>query len=141
MNKITYTTKIRVRYAETDKMGFVYNGNYFTYSEVGRAEFMRNFGLPYTVCEEHNIQMPLVEAGMKYKHPAFYDDVLAIETSLEPITGATVRFRYNILRDNTTIAEGFTVHSFMDIHTKKPVRPPKFILDVIDKINSLQEKD
>lgn len=131
--EIRHITKIRVRYADTDKMGFVYNGNYLAYFEVGRTETMRAFGLPYTVFEEHGIFLPVVEAHLKYKSPGFYDDELSIETVMTPEMKPTVKFKYNIFRDDTTLAEGYTVHSFMNGETGKPLRPPKFFLDKLRK--------
>ena len=131
--EIRHITEVRVRYADTDKMGFVYNGNYLAYFETGRTETMRAFGLPYTVFEEHGIFLPVVEAHIRYRSPGFYDDVLKIETVMQPERKPTVKFKYNIFRADTTIAEGYTVHSFMNAETGKPVRPPKFFWDKLEQ--------
>ncbi|MBK7981513.1 MAG: acyl-CoA thioesterase [Ignavibacteriae bacterium] len=73
---LSHTTSIRVRYADTDKMQFVYNGKYLEYFEVGRTELLRSCGLAYSELEKIGYQLPLIEAGLKYKMPAYYDDVL-----------------------------------------------------------------
>ncbi len=128
---LKHTTEIRVRYSDTDKMGIVYNGNYLAFFEIGRTETMRHFGLPYTVFEKEGFYLPVVESHVRYKSPSYYDDVLKVNTQLIPELRAAIRFDYNILRDNTTIAEGYTVHTFMNALSRKPVRPPKFYLDIM----------
>ncbi|MCB0439221.1 MAG: acyl-CoA thioesterase, partial [Mangrovimonas sp.] len=87
---LSHTSKIRVRYADTDKMQFVYNGKYLEYFEVGRTELLRNVGLPYSNIKKEGYQLPLMEAGLKYKNPAHYDDVLLIEAKLEELYSAKV---------------------------------------------------
>jgi acyl-CoA thioester hydrolase len=126
--------QIRVRYAETDKMGIVYNGNYLTYFEVARVEMMRSFGLPYVVIEKSGYQLPLVESHVNYKSPAFFDDLLNIEASFAFELKPVLKIKYNIFRDNTTIATGHTVHSFFSIEKRKPVRPPKIFVDAIGNL-------
>lgn len=133
---LKHTTEIRVRYSDTDKMGFVYNGNYLAFFEIGRTETMRNYGLPYTVFEKEGFFLPVVEACVKYKSPSYYDDILKIGTVMKPELKATVRFDYNILRGDTTIAEGYTVHTFMNAISRKPVRPPLFYLDIMAGVKS-----
>ena len=81
----TCNTKIRVRYAETDKMGFVYYGNYAQYFEVGRVELLRSIGLSYKSLEEMNIFLPVTKFKIKYLKPSFYDDLLSIETTINEI--------------------------------------------------------
>jgi acyl-CoA thioester hydrolase len=129
--ELNSSTRIRVRYAETDKMGFVYNGMYLTYFEVGRTEMMRKVGLPYSELEKLGYQLPLVSAHIDFKSPAFYDDLLEIVAELKFERKATMRINYNILRDNTTIAIGYTVHSFINAVTKKPVKPPKVFIEAL----------
>lgn len=127
--------KVRVRYAETDKMGFVYNGMFLTYFEVGRTEFMRGIGLPYSEFENHGYQLPLISAHVDFKSPAFFEDELIIEAMLRFEYIPTMKITYNILRDNTTIAEGYTVHSFINAVTKKPVKPPKVFIEALENAN------
>ena len=82
-------TEIRVRYADTDQMQFVYNGKYLEYFEVGRTEMMREQGLTYRTIEENGYQMPVHEAFLKFKNPAFYDELLEVETRVEKLPLAT----------------------------------------------------
>lgn len=132
---LTNTTKIRVRYADTDKMQFVYNGKYLEYLEVGRTELLRDHGLPYSEIEKAGYQLPLIEAGIKYKNPAHYDDVLLIEANVNELYSAKVHIEYKIIResDQTLIASGFTTHMFIKVDTKKPTKPPQIYIDALKK--------
>jgi len=127
---IENTTQIRVRYADTDKMGIVYNGNYLAFFEVGRTELMRSKGLAYTTFESEGYLLPLVESHVNYKAPAYYDDLLDIVATLDvdAIT-ATLQFNYSIFCNGNFIADGYTKHSFLKQETMKPVRPPKFFIE------------
>lgn len=131
---IVHKHVIRVRYADTDAMTFVYNGKYFEYFEVGRTELLRSIGLPYSVVEENGFQLPLIEAGIKYLKPAFYDDLLEIESRYSLESSPKVRIEYTIRRQETgqVTTEGFTEHLFINSETKRPVRPPQFYVDIIE---------
>jgi acyl-CoA thioester hydrolase len=132
---ISNKTTIRVRYADTDKMQFVYNGKYLEYFEVGRAELLRSVGLPYSEVEKQGYQLPLIEAGIKYKNPAVYDELLEVEALYNNLRSAKVRIDYIIRKEGTdvTVAEGFTEHMFIKSDTKKPTRPPQFYLNALSK--------
>lgn len=132
---LSHTTKIRVRYADTDKMQFVYNGKYLEYLEVGRTELLRNSGLPYSLLEAEGYQLPLIEAGLKYKNPAFYDDILLIEATLNELDTAKVHIKYKITRESNgdLISTGFTTHMFIRTQNKKPTKPPKQYIDALRK--------
>lgn len=132
---LSHTTPIRVRYADTDKMQFVYNGKYLEYFEVGRTELLRNVGLPYSEIETEGYQLPLIEAGVKYKHPAHYDDVLLVTAKLNELYSAKVNIEYEIKRegDNSLIATGFTTHMFIRTENKKPTKPPQIYIDSLKK--------
>ncbi len=137
---IYHSTQIRVRYADTDKMGIVNNGKYFTYFEVGRTELMRHFGLPYIEFEKAGYLLPLIETKAIYKSPAFYDDLLDIETILKLRYSPIIRFDYKILRGITTIALGYTLHSFIDNDKRLPIKPPKMFYQVfLEKFNKEQK--
>ncbi len=135
-------TKIRVRYADTDKMQFVYNGKYFEYFEVGRTELLRNCGLAYHKVEKEGYQLPLTEAFIKYRNPAFYDDVLIIDAVLNEIPKLKMRIDYIITKESTgeKITEGYTEHVFIKVETKKPVRPPQIFLDAVKPFFNSNEK-
>lgn len=128
---LIHKTEIRVRYADTDQMHFVYNGKYFEYFEVGRTEMLRENGLPYDTIEKHGYQLPVIETGAKYISPAFYDDLLIIESTVKTNPIFRIHIDYKILRlnSNELVAEGFTEHVFINVITKKVVRPPKFFSD------------
>ena len=132
---LSNTTSIRVRYADTDKMQFVYNGKYLEYFEVGRTELLRSTGLVYSSLEKEGYQLPLLEAGLKYKSPAYYDDVLLIEAIIKELHTAKVHIEYQITResDQKLIAEGFTSHMFIRTESKKPTRPPQIYVDALKK--------
>ncbi len=132
---LSHTTTIRVRYADTDKMQFVYNGKYLEYFEVGRTEILRHVGLPYSELEKTGYQLPLMEAGLKYKNPAHYDDELNVEATIKELYTAKVHIEYKITRksDNALIATGFTDHMFIKEDTKRPTKPPQIYIDVLKK--------
>lgn len=107
-------TRLRVRYAETDQMGIVYHSNYLIWFEVGRAELFRELNLPYTKFEEQGLGLAVVEASCKYRKPTHYDDELVIVTEIEDITSKKIIFSYKIYREETLLAEGETIHVFIN---------------------------
>ena len=128
---ISHKTEFRVRYVDTDQMQFMHHARYLEYFEVARTEMLRRFGLPYSEVEKNGFQLPLVEAGLKYKQPAFYDDLLEIEASVKELFSPKVHIYYSVRRkgDGNLLVEGFTQHAFISVESKKAVRPPKFYLD------------
>ena len=136
---IKFRYPIRIRYADTDKMGFAYNGNYLKFFEIGRTELMRHFDLIYSELENEGYQLPLLEAHAYYYNAAVYDDLIEIEAWLDlNKIGPKITFEYKLFRNNDLIAEGSTVHLFMKANTKKACRPPKFFIDKINLVkNSL----
>ncbi len=133
---ISNKTEIRIRYADTDQMQFVYNGKYLEFFEVGRTELVRSTGLSYKKIESEGYQLPLVEAHLEYISAAFYDDVLIIESFLKEIPKFKMKLEYKIYRkeNNELVTEGYTEHIFIKRDTKKPVRPPQFFIDAIKKL-------
>ncbi|MCF6269640.1 MAG: acyl-CoA thioesterase [Melioribacteraceae bacterium] len=132
---LKHTTTIRVRYADTDKMQFVYNGKYLEYFEVGRTELLRSMGLPYSEIEKGGHQLPLIEANLKYKKPAVYDDLLDVEASVSSPYSAKVHIEYRITHHETKelICEGYTSHVFINADSKRPTRPPKVYVEKVSK--------
>src|ERR1700722_9818099 len=108
--------KVRVRYAETDQMGIVYHGNYFTWFEVGRVELCRALGFEYKQMEiEDDSFIVVAEANCRYKRPARFDDLLAVRTRVTGTNRRTVRFGYEILNQaGEIIATGETLHVICD---------------------------
>lgn len=130
---LDYTTQIRVRYADTDQMNFVYNGKYSEYFEVGRTEMLRNIGLPYSTLEINGFMLPVLELNIKYKNPACYDDLLLVRCFVKQLPVVKIHIDYTIHREsgNILVAEGFTEHVFMKKENRKAVRPPEFFLKAI----------
>ncbi|MGH2576051.1 MAG: acyl-CoA thioesterase [Ignavibacteria bacterium] len=124
--------KIRVLYAHTDKMGVVYYARYFEYFEAGRNEFLRMIGYPYSKIESQKIMLPVIEAYSKYIAPAKYDELITLNTILKHIPTVRIRLEYLIQNDRKEkLAEGYTVHSFVNALTMKPAKPPADFLALI----------
>jgi acyl-CoA thioester hydrolase len=105
-----------VAYADTDQMGVVYHANYLVWFERGRTEAMRELGLPYAALEARGVVLPVVEAGIRFRGPARYDDVLVIETVVEGLGRSRIAFGYAIRRqgpDEPLLVEGYTEHAFV----------------------------
>ncbi|MGC4034605.1 MAG: thioesterase family protein [Chitinophagaceae bacterium] len=124
------STKVRVRYAETDQMGVVYHSNYFQYFEVARAESIRDLGFTYADMERDGVMMPIVEVNARYLRPAFYDQLLTIKTILKELPqGHKIEFHHEILNENDELlATGKVVLYFMEIKTKKRHTMPDVLL-------------
>ncbi len=129
---VTHRSQVRVRYADTDKMKIVYNGNYLIYFEIGRTELLRACGLPYVGLEKAGFLLPVLEAYARYKMPAVYDDVLDIYATYTLERAPTIRIEYVIKRGEDEIVSGYTLHAFVTADAMKPVRPPKIFFDAIE---------
>jgi acyl-CoA thioester hydrolase len=127
------TIDIRVRYAETDKMGVVYHANYFMWFEIGRCELLRAIGRSYRQMESEGIGLPVIEAHCEYKSPARYDDELQVRTTGRLLSPARVEFEYEICRpcDGTINATGRTVHAAIDTNGR-PCRLPDYIRELLE---------
>jgi acyl-CoA thioester hydrolase len=109
-------SRIRVRYAETDKMGIVYYANYFVWFEVGRTDLLRSSGWSYREMETEGYSLPVIETACEYRQPARYDDEVEVRTSGTLLSPVRVRFDYEIVRlaDEASLADGHTVHASLD---------------------------
>ena len=117
-------TQIRVRYAETDKSGIVYNAHYLTWFEVARGEFFWQRGMDYgRDIEARGYHWPLVDAHLRYHAPAFYGDLLTVRAWIGEIKSRAVTIQYEILRDGKKLCSGYTTHMNID-DTGKPVAFP-----------------
>ncbi len=132
---LKHFTELRVRYADTDQMRFAYNGKYFEYFEVGRTEMMREVGLPYEVIENSGFFMPVIETKIHFFAPAFYDELLVIETRVEKLPTVKVHIDHIIKAKDrgVIICEGYVELAFLDAKTKKPTRAPKLFIDAVKK--------
>jgi acyl-CoA thioester hydrolase len=120
-----FTVNIRVRYAETDQMGYCYYGNYAQYFEVARVETLRSLGLSYKDLENSGILLPVSEYNIKYILPALYDEQLSIICTIKEITEFKIKFDYNTHNEEDKLLNfGSTTLVFVDKQTKKPVNCP-----------------
>ena len=122
------TTRLRVIYGDTDQMGVVYYANYLRYFEASRNEYIRAKGLRYRDFEERfGLRLPVAEAGVSYRQPARYDDLLDVEAAIVELRRASARFEYRVLREGALLATGHTVHACVDLAGKLRRLPPELI--------------
>ncbi|WP_416443101.1 acyl-CoA thioesterase [Leeuwenhoekiella sp. A16] len=127
-----YNTLIRVRYAETDKMGVVHHSNYAVYLELARIEWLNALGVSYKSMEENGVMLPVYEMKFSFMQPAYFDDNLTIETELESMPGARISFSYKISNQHgKLITRASTTLVFVDMKTNRPIRCPQYILDIL----------
>ncbi|MBN8692875.1 MAG: acyl-CoA thioesterase [Bacteroidetes bacterium] len=128
-------TKLRVRYGETDQMGYAYYGVYAQYYEVGRVEAMRLLGFSYKDVEAKGILMPVTDYSISYKKPAFYDDELTIVTTINEVPkGARIIFDYECFNQNNELLNtGKVTLVFIDKAKNKPVAAPEWFLQELLK--------
>ena len=122
-------SRIRVRYAETDKMGVVYHSNFFIWMEIGRVELMRGLGFDYKQMEiEDDCHLPVVYARCRYKSPAYYDEEIVIRTELHNLRGSLMHFAYEIIRlsDGIVLAEAETTHIVVNAQMEKRQLPERY---------------
>jgi len=134
--KIMYVseTSIRVRYAETDRMGFAYYGNYAQYYEVGRVEALRQLKMSYKLMEETGILLPVYENYSRFLKPAHYDDLLTIKTTIPQLPTVRIKFLYEIKNEQEDLLnEGETTLVFINQSTNKPCLPPEQLMNAIGK--------
>jgi acyl-CoA thioester hydrolase len=125
-------TTVRVRYGETDQMGYVYYGYYAMYYEVARVESLRQLGLTYKELEDGGVMMPVLENKSKYLSPALYDDELRIVTTIKEKPSVKITFYYEIFNgQGKLIHEGETLLVFVNKNTSKPCRPPDHFQNVL----------
>jgi acyl-CoA thioester hydrolase len=126
-----HQTTLRVRYAETDQMGYVYYGQYATYYEVARVEALRSLGITYKVLEEEGTIIPVAENYSKYMRPARYDDVIEIKAMVNEMPGRRIVFHYELFVGEQLINTGWTSLAFVDRHTGKPGLAPDSIMALL----------
>lgn len=127
-------TTLRVRYAETDQMGYVYYGNYATYYEVARVEALRLIGLSYKLFEDNGIMMPVLDLQCKYHKPAKYDDLLTIKTTIKELPAVRIEFFYAVYNElGVLLNEGETTLVCIDMKTGRPCGSPKILIEKISE--------
>jgi acyl-CoA thioester hydrolase len=123
-------TKLRVRYAETDKMGVVYHSNFVIWFEVGRVELLRQLGFQYSEMEaEDNCHIPVVDLRVRYKAPALYDDEIVVRTQIKNVRSSLLHFSYEVFResDRTLLATGETMHIIVNNKLERTMLPEKYM--------------
>ena len=128
--EISGEARLRVRYAETDKMGVVYHANFVVWFEVGRVELLRQLGFEYRRMEkEDNCHIPVVDLRVRYKSPALYDDEIVVRTSLKNVRSSLLHFGYEVLRasDGTLLATGESTHIVIGDDFQRRPLPEKYL--------------
>lgn len=125
---------VRIRYSETDQMGYCYYGNYAQFFEIGRVETLREIGVSYKSLEERGIMLPVVDLNVKYIQPALYDDLIEIRTFLRKTPGIKIEFDYEIYNEEKTLlTKASTTLVFISSETMKPVKAPDDVIQIIEK--------
>lgn len=127
----THQVQKRVRYAETDKMGYLYYGHYAKYYEIGRVEMLRSLGISYQLMEdEHKVMLPVMSLQSRFVRPAYYDELLTIKTTLRHLPEKTITFHVEIFNPKNKLVNGGSVKlCFIDMETNKTITTPDFLLE------------
>ena len=129
---LIHSTKIRVRYGETDQMGYMYYGNYAQFYEVGRVELLRSLGMTYESMEASGIMMPVLELKCKYIKPALYDQEITVKVIIEKMPGIRIHFNYELYNEQEELINvGETTLVFVDMVKNKPCLPSEEFLNKI----------
>ena len=137
MDGYTFTTTVRVRFADTDAQGIAHNASYLVWYEVARVEYLRAYAGGYQALRDHGIEALVLESHCRYVVPAVFDDLLHVHTRCVGLRGARFRYEYAIVRDDGTLmADGYTNHACVDSATLKPTRVPDWLRDAITRIES-----
>ena len=129
---ISFETKIRVEYHHTDQMGVVHHSNYVKFFEVARTEWLRASGLTYAEMERRGVMMPIVDVAVKYRNPALYDELISVTAVVDEAPKARMVVRYEVRgEDGREIASGSTTLGFIDKETRRPMRAPQWLLEVV----------
>jgi acyl-CoA thioester hydrolase len=119
----SHETTVRVRYAETDRMGLLHHANYFVYFELARTEMLRSRGISYKDVEDSGHFLVIIDLGCKFKKPAYYDDLLTIRTRVARVTHVKIVHEYQVLRDSELLAEGHSTLACVDREGKPQALP------------------
>ncbi|MEX2210157.1 MAG: thioesterase family protein [Gaiellaceae bacterium] len=131
MHEFSFSTQIRVRFAETDAQGVAHNAAYLVWFEVARVEFLERYAGGYPALREHGIEAFVTEAHVSYGVPARFDDRLTLHARCVDVRGARFRFEYRLERDGELVAEGWTAHACVDAATHRPTRVPEWLAEAM----------
>ena len=137
MHGFTFTTEVRVRFADTDAQGIAHNASYLVWFEVARVEYLREHAGGYQALRDRGIEALVLESYCRYVVPARFDDLLLVHTRCVDVRGARFRYEYAILReDGTLMADGYTSHACVDSASFAPTRVPGWLRDAIASVES-----
>lgn len=126
--------QIRVRYAETDQMGYVYYGNYAAFYEIARTEMLRSTGISYKELEEMGVMLPVTEMKTKYLKPGKYDDLITIRVTIRQKPAVRIIFEYELFNEGGELLnQGETTLVFVNMEKNRPCMPPQVFLDKMSK--------
>ncbi len=126
------TSQIRVRYAETDKMGFAHHESYVAWFEFSRIELLDSLGTPYREIEANGYYLPVLELNIQYKASCTFDDIITVHCYLKEQPRARIRMEYEIEKEGQTITTAQSLHGFIN-HAGTPVRPPEYVVAAFEK--------
>ncbi|MFC2151051.1 acyl-CoA thioesterase [Bacteroidota bacterium] len=136
----SHETKTRIRYGETDRMGYAHHANYPLYFEEGRMELLRSLDLNYKDLEDSGIILPVISINTKFLSPVYYDDVLTIMTILKEIPRTRLKFYYEVLNQNKKlVTRADVVLAFVDSETRKPMMAPEIFIKQLKKVKAFQQ--
>jgi len=136
MSDFRFGTDLRVRFAETDAQGVAHNSNYLVWFEIARIAYLEEFAGGYPALRKTGLESFVLEANVRYRLPAHFDDRLRIHTRVGELRGARFRFDYEVRRGDELIADGWTSHACIDAATLRPTRIPQSLADAIARAES-----
>ena len=131
MHEFSFSTDVKVRFAETDAQGIAHNSNYLIWFEIARVEYLERHAGGYQRLRELGIEALVLESHVRYLQPARFDDRLAVHARCVDLKGARFRYEYAIEREGVVIAEGWTAHATVDGGTLRPTRVPTWLAEAI----------
>ncbi|HET8751589.1 MAG TPA: thioesterase family protein [Gaiellaceae bacterium] len=131
MDAYSFSTPVRVRFADTDAQGVAHNTAYLVWFEVARVEYLRTFAGGYQALRDHGVEAIVLESLCRYRVPARFDDELVVHTRCVGPRGARFRYEYAIARGEELVADGHTEHACVDAHTFRPTRVPEWLAEAI----------
>jgi acyl-CoA thioester hydrolase len=133
MQGFSFSTPIRVRFAETDAQGVAHNSSYFVWFEVARVEYLREHAGGYQALRDRGIEALVLETHLRYLQPARFDDALLVHARCLEVRGARFKYEYAVERNGVTVADGWTAHACVDALTLRPTRVPDWLADAIGR--------
>jgi acyl-CoA thioester hydrolase len=136
MDGYSFSTSVRVRFADTDAQGIAHHSQYLVWFEVARVEYLRKFAGGYQALRDHGIEALVLESFCRYRAPAVFDDELVVQARCVGLRGARFRYEYAIVRGDDLVADGHTEHACVDAVTLRPTRTPDWLVAAIEAAES-----